>query len=146
MKLRSRLVLRFRRGAGWLLLLALATSPLAAERGRPFERSVFSPELLIANQRRIGLTAEQRRVFIREMQQTQSDLLPAQLEMSEASADLLELMEGPRIDEEAALEAARRVLVLEQRVKRRHMVLLIRIKNLLTEEQQRLLREIRDAE
>lgn len=115
------------------------------EQSDPFEGSVFAPELLIANQRRIGLTPEQREVFIREMRQTQSDLLPTQLEMSEASADLIELLAAPRVDEEAALAAARRMLELEQRVKGRHMVLLIRIKNLLTEEQQRLLQEIRDA-
>ncbi len=119
----------------------------AREGGRyePFQREMFPPELLIANQRKIGLTPEQRDVFIREMRQTQSDLLPTQLEMSEASADLMALIEGPRIDEEAALAAAQRVLDLERRLKTRHMVLLIRIKNLLTQEQQRLLREIRDA-
>lgn len=127
------------------LTLVCGSAPLAAQEGDPFEGSVFSPELLIANQRKIGLTPEQRDIFIREMQRTQSDLLPVQLEMSEASADLLEQLEGPRVDEEAALAAARRVLELEQRVKGRHMVLLIRIKNLLTVEQQRLLREIRDA-
>ncbi len=132
-----------------LALVALfAVEGVAAMEGgknAPFRRSVFAPELLIANQRRIGLTPEQREVFIREMRQTQSDLLPTQLEMSEASMDLVELLEGPRVDEEAALVAAQRVLELERRVKSRHMVLLIRIKNLLTEEQQRMLREIRDA-
>lgn len=130
-----------------LAAFLVATSVSAREAGRyePFRREMFPPELLIANQRKIGLTPEQRDVFIREMRQTQSDLLPTQLEMSEASADLMALIEGPRIDEEAALAAAQRVLDLERRLKTRHMVLLIRIKNLLTQEQQRLLREIRDA-
>ncbi len=130
-----------------LAVLLVATAVAAREGGRyePFKREMFPPELVIANQRKIGFTREQREIFIREMQQTQSDLLPAQLEMSEASADLLALVEGPRIDEQAALAAAQRVLELEQRIKNRHMVLLIRIKNLLTVEQQRLLREVRDA-
>ena len=130
-----------------ILVLTLAPAGAAA-RGRldQFERSLLKPELLIANQRRIGLTEEQREIFIREMRATQSDLLPAQLEMSEASADLMLLLEGPRVDEHAALEAARRVLEIEQRIKSRHLVLLIRIKNLLTPEQQRRLREIRDAQ
>lgn len=138
-----------------VLLLLTLTTVLAAsilpaqlgKRGRePFEKSVFSPELLMANQRKIGLTPQQRDAFIAEMRKTQSDLLPAQLDMSEASADLVLLLEGARIDEQAALAAAGRVLELEQTIKTRHMTLLIRIKNLLTEEQQRLLREIRDAE
>lgn len=144
---RSRSTSRASRAVALMVALALAV-PLAARVGvgrQPFERSVFKPELVIANQRKIGMTTEQRELFIREMQQTQADLLPTQLEMSAASAELMELLEGPRIDEEAALDAAARVLELERRVKSRHMVLLIRIKNLLTAEQQRTLREIRDA-
>lgn len=129
-------------------ILLCATGLLAADRDRndrPFQQSVFPPELVMANQRKIGLTPEQRLAFLEEMRQTQSDLLPIQLEMSEASADLILLLEGARVDEEAALAAARRVIELEQGVKTRHMVLLIRIKNLLSVEQQRMLREIRDA-
>ncbi len=130
-------------------ILLCATGLFAADRDRddrPFQQSVFPPELVMANQRKIGLTPEQRLTFLEEMRQTQSDLLPIQLEMSEASADLILLLEGARVDEEAALAAARRVVELEQGVKTRHMVLLIRIKNLLSVEQQRMLREIRDAD
>ena len=67
------------------LFVGLVVMPAAArlQPGRDaFERALFKPELLIANQREIGLTEDQREVFIREMRETQGELLPAQLEMS----------------------------------------------------------------
>lgn len=111
----------------------------------PFKELVFEPELVMRHQRDIGLTPEQREVFVREMQATHSDIVPMQVEMVEASADLLELLEPAAVDEQATLEAATRMMSLERQVKARRMTLLIRVKNLLTEEQQRRLRAIRDG-
>lgn len=133
--------------ASMVLLLTLAPAPgLAEDDTGPFRELVFSPQLLMAHQRKIGLTRDQRETVIREMQQARSELLPVEFEMTEAAADLMDLLDGPRVDEEAALAAAGRVLELERQMKSRRMVLLIRIKNLLTEEQQEQLRAIRDGE
>lgn len=126
-----------------LYLILLVPQPVSAER-EPFRKEVFPPELVIKNQRRIELTPEQRETFIREMQATQSDLLPIQLEMSDAGAALMEQLEASTVDEAATLAAAERVLELERQTKLRHMVLLVRIKNLLTLEQQRMLRQLRE--
>ena len=128
------------------LLLVLAAGAAGAQPRDgvgPIERTVFSPALVMANRRAIGFTEEQKRELIREMTQAQADLLPLQLEMTEARADLLELLEGARVDEEAALAVVERVMELEKRTKRRHMTLLIRIKNLLSAEQQARLEAIR---
>ncbi len=130
------------------LLLALPQAAPAARPGevrKAIERLVFSPELVMAHQKRIGLSAEQRESFIREMQRTQADLVPVQIDLSEAAADLAALLEGPAVDEEEALVAARRVMDLEAQVKERHMALMIRIKNLLTAEQQQRLRRLREG-
>lgn len=135
--------------AGVLAASLLFAGPLPGSRagGREaFDRVVFSPELLVANQRRIGLTPEQRETLVGEMRQTKSDVLPLEVEMAAAAAELIELLESPRVDEEAAQQAAARVLELERQVKSRRMLLLIRIKNLLTEEQQEQLEAIRDEE
>lgn len=134
----------------WLSFLFLAAAvvaaPLVSAAQRPRDRLAglfFAPELVMSNQEEIGLTPAQRDAFVREMQSTQSDLVPLQLDLRAAKSALSALLERPRVDEEAALAAAERVLELEQQVKKRHMVLLIRIKNLLTEEQQRHLRRLR---
>ena len=112
----------------------------------PFRELIFEPELVMKSQREIGLTPDQRQRFVREVQQTHSDIVPMQVEMIEASGDLLELLEPASVDEQATLAAAARMMTLERQLKARRMLLLVRIKNLLTEEQQRQLRAIRDGE
>ncbi len=106
-------------------------------------RWVFAPELVMSHQAEIGLSTGQRDEFVRRMQKTQSDLVPLKLELSESVETLVHLLTAPRVDEAAALEAASRVMGLEAEVKRRHLELLIGIKNMLTEEQQMRLRRIR---
>ncbi len=132
------------------LVGALALAPaLAAAPARGAEerigRWVFAPELVMSHQAEIGLTAGQRDEFVRRMQKTQSDLVPLKLELSEAVESLVHLLTAPRVDEAAALEEASRVMRLEAEVKRRHLELLIGIKNMLSEEQQMRLRRIRAA-
>lgn len=127
-----------------LLAGAALFAPPAAAADEMFKQAVFPPELVIRHQRKIGFSSEQRETFLREMHQTQADLLPVQLEMGEVGATLIQLLEEDRVDEEATLDAAMRMLELERRTKLRHMKLLIRIKNLLTTEQQTALNEIRD--
>lgn len=111
----------------------------------PFRDLIFEPELVMRSQREIGLTPDQRDRFVREVQQTHSDMVPMQVEMIDASADLLELLAPATVDEEATLAAAGRMMALERQVKARRMLLLVRIKNLLTDAQQRQLRAIRDG-
>ncbi len=132
------------------LALGLALAPaLVAAPGRGAEeriaRWVFAPELVMSHQAEIGLTAGQRDEFIRRMQKTQADLVPLKLELSEAVESLAHLLAAPRVDEGAALEQASRVMGLEAEIKRRHLELLIGIKNMLSEEQQMRLRRIRAA-
>jgi len=56
------------------------------------------------------------------------------------------LLDAPRIDESRALAQADRVMSLEHDVKKSHPALLIRIRNLLTDEQRAELAKMRKAE
>jgi Spy/CpxP family protein refolding chaperone len=58
--------------------------------------------------------------------------------------DLLALLEETQVDEAAAIAKAEQVLKTENEVKKRQMALLIRIKNVLTKDQQNRLRALRD--
>jgi Spy/CpxP family protein refolding chaperone len=64
--------------------------------------------------------------------------------MLEQLQAVMEMIEQPRINEAQSLAALNRVLDAEQEVKIAHSTLLIRIKNVLTQEQQARLRELRD--
>jgi len=67
------------------------------------------------------------------------------LDLQEETAKLLKLLDGRTVEEARALEQADRVMGLEREIKRTHLGLLIRIKNMLTPEQQARLSEIRRA-
>ncbi len=123
--------------------LALAQPPLEGHKRDRFEESVFAPDLVMSHQGEIGLRSDQKQALIEELQRTQADLVPLQFEMSEAGERLERLLGVPRVDEDEALAAAERVMQLESEIKRRHLTLMIRIKNLLTEEQQAELRRLR---
>ncbi len=112
--------------------------------GAEFRREVFPAELVMRYQTEIGLSKEQKETLVGEMQSLQSDLVPLQFEMSEAAGQLRDALNGPRVEEEKTLALAERLMSLEARIKRRHLALMIRIKNALTPEQQDQLRELRD--
>lgn len=124
--------------------LSLASQPAHNPRGHnPIEAHIFPPNLVMAHQSAIGLSEEQRRQIIAEVQQMESDLVPLHFEISEATQRLSELLSAPTVDEDKALALVDHVTELEGRVKRRHLTLVIRTKNLLTAEQQTRLRELR---
>lgn len=136
------------RSMGWLVLLALVSAgPVAAqERGNDrLEKAMFDPQLVLQRARDIGLTAQQRTRILDAVKAIQTELVPLQLEMAEPALDLLDLVEQETVDEPAALARADQLLQVENRVKRLQMSLLIRIKNILSAEQQRRLRAIRDG-
>jgi len=134
----------------WLVLIAvaagLAAAPARAQEKKDdaLEKARFDPQLVLRHARDIGLTAQQRQAILGQVKTIQTELVPLQLEMAEPAMDLLALLEEPHVDEAAALAKAERVLKTENEVKKLQMALLIRIKNVLTKEQQDRLRALRD--
>jgi Spy/CpxP family protein refolding chaperone len=125
------------------LLLAAAAS---ANEPPPFVRQLFPPELIMRFGREVGLSDAQRETISAAVTETQATTLELQWEMQEAAQKLSELVGRDRVDEQAALDAAARVMEIEGRIKRAHLRLLIRIKNQLEPEQQRRLGELRTKE
>ncbi len=95
--------------------------------------------------REIGLTPEQRSAITSAVSETQASTLELQWDMQDAARSLGKLVSRTRVDEETALDAAARVMEIEGKVKRSHLGLLIRIKNLLDAAQQNQLCALRSA-
>jgi Spy/CpxP family protein refolding chaperone len=116
-----------------------------AMRGRmgrpPFLRQLFPPEVVMKNQRDIELTDEQRAAITAAIKTTQGNVLDLQWKLEDEQQKLTKLLEADRIDTKAALAQADVVMDAERKVKKEHLTLLIQIKNLLTPEQQKELRE-----
>jgi Spy/CpxP family protein refolding chaperone len=111
--------------------------------GPDLMRELFPPELVMRYQTEINLSEDQKKSIVKETQALQSDLVPLQFDMGEAAGKLKEALAAPKIDEEKASALADRLMTLESRIKKRHLALMIRIKNILTPEQQSQLRELR---
>ncbi|MEM7482876.1 MAG: periplasmic heavy metal sensor [Acidobacteriota bacterium] len=109
----------------------------------PIERHLYAPELVMNHQDELGLSEQQRQTLIEEVQALQSDMVPLQFELGQAVEDLDGLVKTTPVDEAAAVSLIERVTGLEGQIKRRHLVLLIRIKNLLDAEQRNTLRQLR---
>ena len=128
------------------VLLFAARPPAAraqAPPDDPLAAHVFPPELVMKHAQDIGLDEKQRSAIKETIQAAQSRFLDAQWSMQEESQKLARLLQARPVDEAAVLAQADRVMVLERDVKRTHLSLLVRIKNLLTEAQQARLTQLR---
>ena len=130
--------------AGGLMALA---SPVSAQEKKDdrFEKAFFDPQLVLQRAKDIGLTAQQRTAVLDVIKKAQVELVPLQLDMAEPAMELVDMIEEAKVDEAAALTKADKMLKIENEVKKVQMSLLIRIKNLLTKDQQDRLRVLRDG-
>ena len=111
--------------------------------GDPFARYLFPPELIMANQRAINLTDAQRNSLQQAMMDAQSKFVGLQFKMSSEVENLQRLLQPASVDESKVLEQVDRVLGVEREVKRAQLGLMLRIKNLLTPQQQAQLNALR---
>jgi hypothetical protein len=109
----------------------------------PFANAFFSPDLIMAHQQAIGLTNEQRATVGTLMLNAQQSFVPVQFKVAAEVERLQTLINASPVDEAAALAEVDRVLTLEREIKREQLVLMIRLKNLLTQPQQEALAKLR---
>ena len=108
----------------------------------PLARFLFPPELVMHQQRAIGLKAEERAAITRAIQDFQTKVLDLQWQMQDETQRMAELLDRPVVDQAAALAQIDKVLVVEREVKRAHIGLLIQIKNQLSPDQQAKLTQL----
>ena len=124
-----------------IVLLLGAASAVAAQEPEPeFAKYLFPPELVMQHQQNLRLTPEQRTSITQAIRDLQLKVVDLQWKMQDEAQKLTELVEGSRVDEAQTLAQVDRVLGIEREIKRAHMALLVRIKNMLTPEQQDALR------
>ncbi len=111
----------------------------------PMAKALFPPELVMRNQDAINLTEIQRNSIAREMQDAQSVFMSAQWSLSKETEKLKTLIEKEKPSEQDVLDQFEKIIVLENK-KKRQIILLVRIKNLLTHEQQEKLQKIKVSE
>jgi Spy/CpxP family protein refolding chaperone len=109
----------------------------------PIGDALFSPEFIMQNQQAINLTENQRNTIARELQNAQSEFMNFQWDLSKEAEKLKLLLEKQNPAEATVMEQMDRLLAIENRIKKKQIALLIRIKTLLTNEQQEKLQKIK---
>jgi len=109
----------------------------------PIAENVFAPELIMRHATDIGIDKRQRTAIKDAIQKAQSRFMDLQWDMQSESERMVRLLQARPVDEAAVLAQADRVMGLEREIKRAHLSLLVRIKNLLTATQQDKLMALR---
>jgi len=113
--------------------------------GDPIGGKLFPPELIMSHQVDLGIDERQRDAILKELERAQAQFPRLQWQLQAATEQLSSLLDAPKIDEAKALAQAGEVMKLETEIKKIHLGLLIRIRNLLTDAQRAKLLELRRA-
>ncbi len=130
------------------LLLASGAPTIARAQGAPtiddpIARTLFEPELIMQHRRAIDLSDRQRDEISRVIKDMQGQVVSMQWDLREQADALATELNRPRIDLDRALDRMSRVLQTEGKIKAARLTLLVRIKNILSPEQQESLRRLR---
>ena len=109
------------------------------------ESKLFTPDVIMEHQAAIDVSAPQRDAILKEVDRGQTEIAHLQWDLQGEKEKLVHVLDADKVDETKAKDQAGRVMDDENRVKGAHLLMLVRIKNLLTADQQRKLRELRDA-
>ena len=120
-----------------IAVIMAAAASFAQQPGKddPIGRYLFPPELIMGHSQELSLQDRQRAAIKAEVQKAQSKFVDVQWEMQEEGQKMERLLRQVPADETRILEQADRIMNLEREIKKTHLSLLIRLKNLLTAEQ-----------
>ena len=131
------------------LALAAPLSHLSAQgpalQEDPLFGNLFPPELIMQHRRAISLTDAQRDAISGLLGQAQGRMVQLQWELLDEMQQLTEIVGATRVDLDRALDQLDNVLDTEKEIKQAHIEMLVRIKNLLSAEQQSALERLRDT-
>jgi Spy/CpxP family protein refolding chaperone len=112
----------------------------------PLAPHVFPPDLVMRHATEIGLDEKQRAAIKDLVVKMQTRFLELQWDLQAESEKMARLLQASPVDETAVLAQADKVMGLEREVKRAHLTLLVRIKNLLSDTQRAKLSELRRSQ
>jgi len=124
-------------------LVAQDSAPAVQE--DPLFSMLFPPELIMQHRRAINLTDAQRDAITGMIADLQSRVVRLQWDMLDEMQQLTEIMSATKVDLDRALDQLDHVLDTEKEIKQAHLRMLVRIKNLLSAEQQATLERLRES-
>ncbi len=116
------------------------------DRSKNLPDALFSPQMVSNWKDEIGLTPEQLKDIEDLSNQLEKETQAVGQQIKAESDALLNLLAASKVDEPTATELISRSLDLERQLRINEVIYLIRIKNILTENQQKQLSEIRSRQ
>jgi Spy/CpxP family protein refolding chaperone len=118
--------------------------PLSGSQGSGIKsESLFPPELVMRNQKVIDLTLDQQAAIRAEMVKTLPRFTDLQWQLSSEEETLDSLLKLSRPDEKNVLQQLDKVLAIENEMKHLQLGMMLKIKLILSPDQQNSLRELR---
>ena len=108
----------------------------------PIAQNLFPPEMVMQHRQEIGLTDEQHTAIRQELRKASTRFNELQWQMEDEMETMNKLTKASTVDEQKVLAQLDKILNIEREVKRTQLLVSIRIKNKLTEEQQTKLQEL----
>jgi hypothetical protein len=129
----------------WVLLVcggvALAQNP--GHDKDVFKGKLFAPDVILEHREALELSEQQLSGIRAAVIDVQSNIAEYQWDLRDAYQRVLSDLDAAEIDEERVLEHVSAALAAENKVKKMQVGMLIRLRNLLTEEQVAYLKSVR---
>jgi Spy/CpxP family protein refolding chaperone len=109
------------------------------------EFGLFPPDFVLMNQAALKLTDDQILAITKDVGATHEKVKAAQDSLRPLAEQLHGLLDKPKVDEAAAVALASQIHDQEKQIKMTHLGLMIRVKNVLSPEQQQKLRDLKPA-
>ena len=109
---------------------------------RDLFNDLFQPDQIMRSQKALALSDEQRSAIKTEVHEAEATFFDLQWEQRGEEENLKELLKQPQPDEQKSMDQLEKLLTIENTIKKVRLKHLIKVKSLLTTEQQTKLREL----
>lgn len=133
---------------GLLILLAstclcVGTAVAAGPKEDVFKGKLFAPNVILENQAELSLSKQQFTEIRKAVVEVQANVAEYEWDVGEAYRNIMAELDKTPIDEATVLEHVAAALRAENEVKKLQVAMLVRLKNLLTEDQIAYLESVR---
>ncbi len=135
-----------KQGIKTLVLLTCLALPLAASaQGQDrdvFKGKLFPPNVILEHQDALGLTKEQFTAIRAAVVEVQGNVAEHEWDLREAYQRVMNDLDESPVDEDKVMENVGKALLAENEVKKLQVAMLIKLRNLLTDEQMEYLQSV----
>ena len=133
-----------------VMLMLVASGALAQGMGQQqkdvFKGKLFAPNIILEHQQELGLSKEQFTAIRAAVVEVQGNVAEHEWDLREAYQRVLADLDESPVDEESVLQNVEAALLAENKVKKLQVAMLIRLRNLLTDEQMEYLQKVRSSQ